>query len=106
MTSLVYSIRPCFSRSHATGILSILRRNISGDARSPDPISPRAAGIGHTIEDEYAAIRENYGSLLLVVLLCTRSKSVATPKNPIVLAHGLLGFDELRLAGSYLPGIR
>lgn len=28
------------------------------------------------------------------------------PKNPIVLAHGLLGFDELRLAGPYLPGVQ
>lgn len=29
----------------------------------------------------------------------------ATPKNPIILAHGLLGFSELRLAGSFLPGV-
>ena len=28
-----------------------------------------------------------------------------TPKHPIVLAHGLLGFDELRLAGKLLPGV-
>ena len=34
--------------------------------------------------------------------LLTRSD---TPKHPIVLAHGLLGFDELRLAGELLPGI-
>ncbi|KAL8727162.1 MAG: hypothetical protein Q9181_005804 [Wetmoreana brouardii] len=27
------------------------------------------------------------------------------PKNPIVLAHGLLGFDELHLAGPRLPGV-
>ena len=30
----------------------------------------------------------------------------ATPKHPIVLAHGLFGFDELRLAGPYLPGVQ
>jgi len=30
---------------------------------------------------------------------------IATPKHPIVLAHGLLGFDELRLVGSLLPGV-
>jgi triacylglycerol lipase len=30
---------------------------------------------------------------------------LATPRYPIVLAHGLLGFDELRLAGGLLPGI-
>ncbi|MCJ1246939.1 hypothetical protein MMC30_004150 [Trapelia coarctata] len=58
-------------------------------ATPPEPVSPRTAGIGHAIEDEYAAIRENY----------------RTPKFPIVLAHGLLGFDELHLAGSYLPGL-
>ncbi|KAF3760828.1 alpha/beta-hydrolase, partial [Cryphonectria parasitica EP155] len=27
------------------------------------------------------------------------------PKHPIVLAHGLFGFAELKLAGSYLPPI-
>lgn len=30
---------------------------------------------------------------------------VETPKNPIVLAHGLLGFDELHLAGKLFPGL-
>lgn len=29
-----------------------------------------------------------------------------TPKNPIILAHGLFGFDELHLAGPQLPGLR
>lgn len=28
-----------------------------------------------------------------------------TPKNPIVLAHGLLGFDEFRLGGKIFPAI-
>ena len=28
-----------------------------------------------------------------------------TPKNPIVLAHGLFGFDQLHLAGSIFPGV-
>ncbi|KAI9706038.1 MAG: hypothetical protein M1836_005444 [Candelina mexicana] len=45
--------------------------------------------IGRTIKDDYAHIRDDY----------------QTPKNPIVLAHGLLGFDELHLAGHLLPGI-
>ena len=31
---------------------------------------------------------------------------IETPKNPIVLAHGLLGFDELHLAGPLFPGLR
>lgn len=29
-----------------------------------------------------------------------------SPRNPIVLAHGLLGFDELRIAGGLLPGVQ
>ncbi|KAK5047799.1 hypothetical protein LTR84_006464 [Exophiala bonariae] len=28
-----------------------------------------------------------------------------TPRHPIVLAHGLMGFDELRLAGKLLPSV-
>ncbi|KAL9576836.1 MAG: hypothetical protein Q9212_006780 [Teloschistes hypoglaucus] len=31
--------------------------------------------------------------------------ALETPKNPVVLAHGLLGFDELHLAGPRLPGV-
>ncbi|KAK5158604.1 hypothetical protein LTR04_005207 [Oleoguttula sp. CCFEE 6159] len=44
---------------------------------------------GRIIEDDYATIRDNY----------------ETPKNPIILAHGLFGFDELHLAGAKIPGI-
>ncbi|KAI1778424.1 putative triacylglycerol lipase [Hypoxylon cercidicola] len=50
---------------------------------------PRLKDLGRQIHNEYAAIREHY----------------ATPKYPIVLAHGLLGFAELRLAGGWLPAI-
>lgn len=31
---------------------------------------------------------------------------IDAPKYPIVLAHGLMGFAELRLAGQWLPGIQ
>ncbi|KAJ9301279.1 hypothetical protein DTO271G3_1414 [Paecilomyces variotii] len=51
---------------------------------------PRLEDFGKLIKDEYAVLREQY----------------ATPKYPIVLAHGLLGFDELRLAGPLLPAIQ
>lgn len=44
---------------------------------------------GGTITDKFAALREKYD----------------TPNNTIVLAHGLLGFDELKLAGRLIPGI-
>lgn len=47
--------------------------------------------LGPIIQDEYATIRPNY----------------ETPKSPIILAHGLLGFEELRLPPKHLlPGIR
>ena len=35
----------------------------------------------------------------------SNNHSTDTPKHPIILAHGLLGFSELRLAGPLLPGI-
>ncbi|CAG5171100.1 uncharacterized protein ALTATR162_LOCUS7277 [Alternaria atra] len=50
---------------------------------------PRISDFGREIIDEFAVMREKYD----------------TPKHTIVLAHGLLGFDELRLAGQFIPGI-
>ncbi|KAI8933473.1 hypothetical protein NX059_009211 [Plenodomus lindquistii] len=50
---------------------------------------PRIQDFGREITDEFAVLREKYQA----------------PKNTIVLAHGLLGFDELRLAGKLIPGI-
>ncbi|KAL1842224.1 hypothetical protein VTJ49DRAFT_5836 [Mycothermus thermophilus] len=49
----------------------------------------RVKGLGKEIADEYASLRDRY----------------EVPKYPVVLAHGLLGFSELRLAGPYLPSI-
>lgn len=51
---------------------------------------PRLEDIGKVLKDEYSVIRTEYSK----------------PKHPIVLAHGLLGFDEMRLAGAMLPGIQ
>lgn len=51
---------------------------------------PRLKDLGKQIYDEYASIREHY----------------ATPKHPIVLAHGLLGFAELKIGGEWLPAIQ
>ncbi|OTB09290.1 hypothetical protein M426DRAFT_316573 [Hypoxylon sp. CI-4A] len=50
---------------------------------------PRLKDLGKQIVDEYASIKDHY----------------ATPKNPIVLAHGLLGFAELQVADGWLPAI-
>lgn len=58
----------------------------SSDASKSDP---RLKALGRRIEDDYATIRESY----------------ATPKLPIVLAHGLLGFAELKIAGNLLPPV-
>lgn len=41
------------------------------------------------IIDDYAQLRDDYQA----------------PLNPIILAHGLFGFDELHIAGPQLPGI-
>ena len=54
------------------------------------PIHPSDDDLGRMIEDDFAAFKEKY----------------QTPKHPIVLAHGLMGFDELHLAGQYLPGVQ
>ncbi|KAI9682935.1 MAG: hypothetical protein M1829_006371 [Trizodia sp. TS-e1964] len=59
----------------------------AGNTQQPDP---RLGELGKEIEDDYAFIRDKY----------------QTPKNPIVLAHGLMGFDELHLAGAQFPGLR
>ena len=54
------------------------------------PLDPRFADLGVIIKDDYASFRSRYD----------------TPKYPIILAHGLLGFDELRVAGKWLPGVQ
>ena len=59
------------------------------------------------IEDRFARVKDRYGSNLHPV--DTESKAKTTldaPKNPIVLAHGLFGFDELHLLGTQLPSIQ
>ncbi|AEO64521.1 uncharacterized protein THITE_2110748 [Thermothielavioides terrestris NRRL 8126] len=57
--------------------------------RQLPPTDARIKDLGTAIADEYAVLRDSY----------------ETPEHPIVLAHGLLGFAELKLAGSLLPGI-
>ena len=43
---------------------------------------------------------------LISYIYCSTHLCEDAPKYPIVLAHGLLGFDELRLAGRFLPGVQ
>ncbi|KAI4631677.1 uncharacterized protein J4E87_002383 [Alternaria ethzedia] len=80
--SPVYRITSCtLSPINAT------RQFSSSQCRKEDP---RISDFGREIVDEFAVMREKYDA----------------PKHTIVLAHGLLGFDELRLAGQFIPGIQ
>ena len=42
------------------------RRYKSNGATASEQVSPRTAGFGHAIEDEYAVIRENYSGSSVV----------------------------------------
>jgi triacylglycerol lipase len=68
-----------------------LARNSSTTAKAKEKTSdPRALAVDRLISDDFATLRSKYQK----------------PQHPIVLAHGLLGFDELRLAGKLLPSIQ
>ena len=68
---------------------SVCSRQFTARTFRPDHQDPRFSNLGPSIKDEYAILRAKY----------------QVPHHPIVLAHGLLGFDELRLAGKLLPGV-
>ncbi|KAL9075561.1 MAG: hypothetical protein Q9161_001634 [Pseudevernia consocians] len=84
--SISLAARRCYSRS-LFSVTSI--RQLTASALRQESQDPRVSDLGPTIKDEYANIRAKY----------------QTPQNPIVLAHGLLGFDELHLVGKLLPGV-
>ncbi|KAH8670827.1 putative triacylglycerol lipase [Xylariales sp. PMI_506] len=98
MAVIARSARHCRPRSYpATALIQAFdavgqplcigfRARPYSSAQSGDP---RLKDLGRKIEDDFAYIREHY----------------ATPRHPIVLAHGLLGFAELRVAGSWLPPV-
>ncbi|KAH0498535.1 hypothetical protein TgHK011_005787 [Trichoderma gracile] len=79
---------PRLSRSLPNLRRSRARTFSTGKPLLDDSHDPRIRDLGRQILDDYAIIRENY----------------ATPKHPIVLAHGLLGFSELKVS-PYLPAI-
>lgn len=63
-------------------------RNLNRDNNAQDPRLP--SDVDDLIEDKFAVLKSTYDA----------------PKHPIILAHGLLGFDELHLVpGKILPGI-
>ena len=64
-----------------------LRSFHASSARHEDP---RLKELGTVLQNEFAAIRDQYQA----------------PKNPIILAHGLLGFSELHIIPTQMiPGI-
>ncbi|TGO88917.1 hypothetical protein BPOR_0134g00040 [Botrytis porri] len=81
--------QPRTSFIHAAGIhtSNVRQHEKEKDMRNADP---KVSDIGRAIEDDFATIRDCY----------------ATPKHPIVLAHGLFGFDEVRIAGILLPAVQ
>lgn len=58
--------------------------------RDSSSTDPRLSSESNVIRDAFANIRDDY----------------ATPKNAIVLAHGLFGFDEIHPAGGMLGGVQ
>jgi triacylglycerol lipase len=60
--------------------------------------------LGRLIHDEFGTLRSKYSSSLSQAIIFANSFSDA-PKHAIVLAHGLFGFAELRLAGKLLPAV-
>ena len=88
--------RPSSSSYRWPRIRSFSHKSIyrdKGGAETPteeNAVNPSVGDIGRLIENDFAAFKEKY----------------QTPKYPIVLAHGLMGFDELHLLGRLLPGIQ
>ncbi|TGZ85515.1 triacylglycerol lipase [Ascodesmis nigricans] len=60
-----------------------------GKAEEEARKDPRIDDRGNELMDQFSVLKEKYNA----------------PQNPIVLCHGLFGFDEIRLAGQYVPGI-
>ncbi|KIX07854.1 uncharacterized protein Z518_02508 [Rhinocladiella mackenziei CBS 650.93] len=65
-------------------------RDTGSSSNVENPIDPGLSDLGRLITDDFAHVRSHY----------------SVPRHLIVLAHGLMGFDELRLVGRYLPSIQ
>ena len=89
---MVLILRRCLLQSTPSALWTkqLRKRFHSHPAVLASPNDPRIEALGPIIKDTYASLRDG----------------CQTPTHPIVLAHGLLGFDELHLAGSLLPGVQ
>ncbi|KAK6522513.1 hypothetical protein TWF281_001958 [Arthrobotrys megalospora] len=66
-------------------------RHFHTSKRRSQGYDPRIADLGRIIEDDFMRLKEHY----------------KTPKNPIVLSHGLFGFDTLQLLPwSFVPPLQ
>ena len=77
--------------------------------RLPRLPTKESSAFGRAIENDYAQIRAKYRAENPSSILSSRlfpKSEIGTPENPIVLAHGLLGFDKLHLAGPLFPGLQ
>lgn len=100
-------------RIHALRLKRVQRpptwRSLSSTSRSLQQHSdPRIRELGREICDEYATLRDSYGkptSSTLSVPRLTLLGLPETPKHPIVLAHGLLGFSEFQVS-TFLPAVQ
>ena len=82
-----------------------VRQISSSCSRAKEASDPRIRELGRLIEDDYAVLRNDYGTAIGLNPGTLLTLLPAKPKNPVILAHGLFGFDQLHLAGSRLPGI-
>jgi triacylglycerol lipase len=81
-----------FNRASRFAVLVSKRYNTTSNDTpdgTPGSYSPVSSKPSRDIINDFAAIRSTY----------------RRPKHPIVLAHGLFGFDELRLLGHWFPGV-
>lgn len=94
-----HNLAPClisprsFSAKTTAGEADGTKAPVANDATTEEekPITKSdLKDYGRIIKDDFANFNPHYD----------------VPKHPIVLAHGLMGFDELHLAGSWLPGVQ
>lgn len=81
------TLRPNLLKAHHIARIHLTPRHEQQEQPSKDP---RLSSGGNVVQDAFANIRDDYKA----------------PKYPIVLAHGLFGFDELHPAGGLLGGVQ
>ncbi|KAF3271030.1 hypothetical protein TWF173_010589 [Orbilia oligospora] len=81
--------RPDYYHTLSRGFL--WSRRFHNTKRIRQSYDPRIADLGRIIEDDFMKLKQHY----------------KTPRNPIVLSHGLFGFDTLQLLPwSFIPPLQ